>query len=135
MMRKNISPPATVTFLSVFVLFITLWNVIRIYSVIANWQVLRDFGANPVYILMVGIFWLLSGIWLFRTLWEGHHHAIIFGLAAAGLYFLWYWCDRLFIQPSPAPNGLFSLITSIILLMLFGIILVLPSSRTFFNKE
>ena len=134
-MDKNSTPPTTVTILAVFVLFITSWNGIRAYSAIANWQVLKEFGANPVYILATGLFWIIAGLWLFRAFWEGHRYAIRAGLTAAGLYTLWYWCDRLIFQPAPAPNTLFSIIVSTVFLAFFIIILSIPASKGFFNKE
>ena len=134
-MNKLSNPPITVTILSVFVLFITLWNGIRAYSAIANWQVLKEFGANPMYILATGLFWAAAGLWLFRAFWEGHHYAVRAGLGAAGLYTLWYWCDRLILQPSPAPNTLFSVVVSAVFLAFFIITLSIPASKGFFNKE
>jgi hypothetical protein len=134
-MNQKPSPPTIVTILAVFVLFITSWNGIRAYSAIANWQVLKEFGANPVYILVTGLFWLIAGLWLFRAICGGHHYAIRAGLAAAGLYTLWYWCDRLIFQPAPAPNILFSIVVSAIFLAGFIITLSIPASKGFFNKE
>jgi hypothetical protein len=134
-MDKNSTPPMTVTILAVFVLFITSWNGIRTYSAIANWQVLKEFGANPIYILATGLFWTIAGLWLFRVLWEGHHYAIRAGLTTAGLYTLWYWCDRLIFQPSPAPNILFSVVVSVVFLFFFVTILSIPVSKGFLNKE
>jgi hypothetical protein len=134
-MDKNSTPPATVTILAVFVLFITSWNGIRVYSAIANWQVLKEFGANPGYILATGLFWTVAGLWLFRAIWEGHRYAMRAGLTAAGLYTLWYWCDRLIFQPAPAPNTIFSVIVSAVFLAFFIITLSIPASKGFFNKE
>ena len=134
-MHKDSTQPLTVTILAIFVLFITFWNGLRIYSAIANWQVLKEFGANPVYLLATGLFWTMAGLWLFRTIREGHHYAIRAGLTTAGLYTLWYWCDRLIFQPAPAPNILFSIIVSAVFLALFIIILSIPASKGFFNKE
>jgi hypothetical protein len=135
MMIKNSTPPANVTILSVFVLFMTSWNAIRVYGTLTNWQVLNEFGAKPVYLLIDGIFWILGGLWLFRTFWEGNRRAIHYGLAAAFMYFIRYWIDRIFFQTAPAPNVVFSLVISTVLLVTFCIILVLPTSKAFFNKE
>jgi hypothetical protein len=134
-MIKNTPRPTNVTILAIFVLFITSWNAIRVYSAIVNWQILREFGANPLYILSVGLVWTLTGIWIFKVLWEGQSYAIRTGLVAAGLYFAWYWCDRLFIQPSPAPNTGFSLVFSIVLLGLFCATLLSTKSSTHLYKE
>jgi hypothetical protein len=134
-MDKKSDHPITVTILAVFVLFITAWNGIRVYSAIASWQVLKEFGANPLYILITGLFWTITSLWLFRALWEGHHYAVRAGLASAGFYTIWYWCDRLIFQPVPAPNALFSAIMSAVFLAFFIITLSLPASKSFFNKE
>jgi hypothetical protein len=134
-MNKNSLPPTTVTIVAIFVLFITSWNGIRIYSAIANWQVLKEFGANPGYILATGLFWTMAGLWLFRAIWEGRRYTIRAGLTTAGLYTLWYWCDRLIFQPSPAPNISFSIVVTAIFLAFFIITLNIPASKGFFNKE
>jgi hypothetical protein len=134
-MDKNSNPPLNVTIQAVFVLFITSWNGIRVYSALANWQILREFGANPAYIFGTGLFWMLVSLWLFREIWEARRLAVRAGLASAGLYFLWYWYDRLAVQPAPAPNTLFSMVVSILLLVIFTINLVMPVSKAFFKKE
>jgi len=108
---------------------------IRAYSALSNWQILSEFRANPVYILTTACVWILTWLWLVRTILMGIHYAIRSGLAVAGLYYLWYWGDRLFMQPSPAPNLLFSAIVSTVLLAIFSIILIIPTTRAFFNKE
>jgi hypothetical protein len=71
MPQKSSDRPLPVTILAVFVLCITSWNGIRIYSTLVNWQILRDFDANPVYILGTGFFWALAGLGLFWLFWEG----------------------------------------------------------------
>jgi hypothetical protein len=134
-MNRNSSPAATVTILAAFVLFITSWNGIRAYSAIANWQVLKEFGANPIYILATGLFWTITGLWLFRIICEGYRYAVRAGLTIAGLYTLWYWCDRLIFQPAPAANTSFSIVVSAIFLAFFIITLSIPASKGFFNKE
>jgi hypothetical protein len=134
-MNRNSTHPISVTILAIFVLFITSWNGIRAYSAIANWQVLKEFGANPIYILATGMFWTVASLWLFRAIWEGHRYAIRAGLTTAGLYTLWYWCDRIIFQPAPAPNIFFSIVVSVIFLVFFIITLSIPASRGFFNKE
>jgi hypothetical protein len=135
-MRKiSTTSPTSVTILTFFVLSFTSWNILRAYSTIINWQVLSEFGANPAYILITALIWVLTGIWLCRMIWVRTPNTIRASLAAAGLYYLWYWFDRLFVQASPAPNVPFSAIVSTVLLVLFGIFLIAPATRAFFNKE
>jgi hypothetical protein len=134
-MHKNSTQPLTVTILAIFVLFITSWNGIRAYSAIANWQVLKEFGANPVYLLATGLFWAITGLWLFRAIWKGYRYAFRAGLTTAGLYTLWYWCDRLIFQPAQAPNIFFSIFMSVVFLAFFIITLCLPASKAFFTGQ
>lgn len=135
MQKKHMLPPVSVTILAVFVLFITSWYGIRVYSAIANWQVLSEFGANPIYILGTGLFWAITGLWLFVVLCLGKPHAAASGSTVSTTFFLWYWFDRLMMQPSPAPNLVFSAVLSTLGLAVFIITLNIPASRSFFNKE
>lgn len=116
--------PLRVTILLGFVLCITSWNALRVYSAIANWDILREFGAASAYITAAGLTWLPAGLWLMYLLWARKRLAFATGLTLAGLYVAWYWFDRLFMQPSPAPNLAFSIIVSAFLLAFFGIGLV-----------
>jgi hypothetical protein len=134
-MHKNQTHPASVTILAVVVLSITFWYAIRVYSAIKNWQILTEFGAIPTYILGTGIFWILAGLWLIAIFWQRKPHAVLIGSGVAVAHFLWYWFDRLIMQPTPAPNVIFSLVGSTLGMAVFLIILNLPASRSFFNKE
>jgi hypothetical protein len=134
-MDKTPETSLNVTLQALFVLFITSWSGIRLYGVIVNWQTLREFGANPGYLFGTGLFWVLVGFWATYLLWVGQKLALPMNLAATWLYFAWYWLDRLVMQPDPAPNTLFSLITSILLLVIISINLILPISKAFFKKE
>ncbi len=124
--------PFRVTILTVFVLCITSWNAIRAYSAIANWDILREFGAPPAYIMTTGLIWSVTGLGLMYTLWVGKRLAFFGSLTVTGLYVAWYWFDRLVMQPSPAPNLGFSMVVSGLLaaIFLFGIVL----AKDFFDK-
>jgi len=125
--------PLRVTILSAFVLCITAWNIMRVVSALANWNILREFGAAPAYIMFSGLAWSAAGLWFSYITWKGLKTAWPGGLALSGLYFTWYWVDRLAIQPSPAPNTLFSAVVSTVLLIY--VIISLIASKAFFNKE
>ena len=112
------------TIITLFVLCFTFWYGLRVYSSIKNWQTLLEFGANPVYILATGFLWFLAGLGLLVLIWKKHLFTIRAGLLVAGLYTLWYWVDRLYIQVSPAPNVLFSAVLSIVLFVMFSFTLI-----------
>lgn len=130
-MKPDSDRPLRVTILTVFVLCITSWNAIRVYSAIANWDILREFGALPAYIMGAGLAWTAAGLWLAYSLWAGKRLAFFGGIALAGLYLAWYWFDRLAVQPSPAPNLVFSMAASALLLAIFAFGMFV--ARDFFN--
>ncbi len=129
-----IDRPRSVTIALVFVLSITVWNGIRIWTTIADWEFLSRFRANPIYTFATGITWLAMGIALIALLLKGSRAAPACGLIASTLYVLWYWVDRLVLQPSPEPNIAFSTVVSFVGFLIFNIILFWPSSRAFFKE-
>jgi len=138
--------PLPVTITSVFVLCITVWNGIRAWTAVANWEPLSRFRANPIYIFATGILWVIVGSALIITLLKGsripHILRVLRGrdvIPACGLvlsitYVLWYWVDRLAIQVFPATNVTFSIVVSIVGLVIFNTNLFWPSSRAFFKE-
>lgn len=129
----NPSRPHRVTILAAFVLSITAWNGIRAWSAARQWSVLQEFGAPPAYLLATGLLWAAAGLWLTYALWTQKRAALAGGMLLAGLYFAWYWLDRLMVQPSPAPNLLFSLAASALLLAVFA--LGLFAARNCLNRS
>ena len=127
-MNKRPTRIVNVTIVTFFVLCFTFWYALRVYSSISNWQVMLEFGANPVYILITGLVWFLAGLGLLFLIWKNHFLTIRAGLLVSGLYTSWYWADRLFIQASAAPNTLFSAVFSTVLFVIFGFILITSAS-------
>jgi hypothetical protein len=132
--------PLSVTITSVFVLCITVWSGIRAWTAAVNWELLSRFRANPIYIFATGILWVITGIALTvvilkgRCIPSGHYVTPACGLVLSIAYVLWYWVDRLAIQVFPATNITFSIIVSIVGLVIFNINLFWPSSRAFFKE-
>jgi len=131
--RKRPKYPLSVTITALCVLFVLLWNLIRIYGVILNWQILSEFGASPLYILSTALFWTITSSGLIRAIWHRSNQAIRALQVSSVLYFAWYWLDRIYIQSSPPPNTVFSAFTSTIILILFSVTLCTPSARAFLN--
>jgi hypothetical protein len=126
--------PWAVTITLVIVLSITVWNGIRAWTTFANWELLTRFRANPAYIFATGIFWFVLGVALIVLILKGSRITPLCGFAVCILYILWYWVDRLFLQVSPVTNIPFSIVVSIIGLVIFNISLFWPSSRAFFKE-
>lgn len=134
-MHKLPTQPISVTIMGIFVLFITYWNVLRVFGGIEYWKILQEFGANPNYVIASGSLFALGGILFFVILLRRSSFTVRIGVGFAVIYFLWYWIDRLFIQSSPAVNTLFSLIFTTSLLLFWILLITSSGSKTFFNKE
>jgi hypothetical protein len=129
-----ITIPRSVTIILFFVLFMTGWGAVRVWTAVANWDILIQFKANPFYIFATGIIWFILGAILILLIFKGHRHTLVFGLIGSLVYGLWYWFDRLVMQAVPAPNVTFSMIGTIITLVIFNTILFWPSSQAFFKE-
>lgn len=129
-----ITVPRSVTIILFFVLSMTVWEGIRVWTAFTNWEILSRFRANPIYIFATGIIWFILGIVLILLIFKGHRYTLASGFALSLLYALWYWLDRLVIQVTPAPNITFSIVVTIITLVVFNTILFWPSSRAFFKE-
>ncbi len=128
-------PSKSVTFITSFVLSITIWNVFRIFSTLLNWQFLIKVDGKPYYVLGTGILWSIIGLLLFSAIAYRIKHAQLFADLAGCIYFGWYWCDRLLVQLLPSPNSIFSLLFSSALLVIFLVMVNIPASKAFFLKE
>jgi hypothetical protein len=126
--------PRSVTILLFFVLSITVWDGIRAWTALTNWEIISRFHANPFYIFATGSIWFILGTLLLLLIFKGSRHTLLFGLILSILYALWYWFDRILVQVVPAPNLPFSITVTAITLIIFNIILFWPSARAFFKE-
>lgn len=127
--------PVTVTIPTILVLFITSWNILRVYSLINNWDILVEFGANPTFLLVIAFLWVLVGLILTFSIWIRWSKSIWIFSGSGVSYYLWYWIDRFFFQSSTTPNFIFSAIFSTSLLTFFCILMMSPSSKAFFIRS
>ncbi len=127
--------PVTVTIPTILVLFITVWNILRLYSLINNREILVEFGANPIFLLVIAFLWVLIGLMLTFSIWIRWSISISIFLGFGVSYYLWYWIDRFFFQDSTTPNFTFSAIFSTSLLTFFCVLLLAPSSKAFFIRS
>lgn len=111
--------PFRVTLLIWLVLILTVWNILRLWTLLAWRPTLDEFSIHPppaissllsiVWILLGGV--ILFGIWQGKA-WTGR----LFIFAAAG-YSAWYWVDRLAWQ-GPRPNWPFAVVLNLALMLL-----------------
>lgn len=134
-MLKNNSRQLSVTFITLLVLSITIWNIFRIVSSIRNWSFLIIFDGKPYYILTTGIFWAITALILLYIIYARSRFTQVFANLTGVSYFGWFWFDRLLVQLSPAPNSIFSLLFSGSLLICYLVIINFPGWKTIYLKE
>lgn len=111
-------PSFRVTLLLLLVLFLTVWNALRLWTAIAWHNVLNEFSAQPTSTITAvsGAFWLMIGIILLWSIWQEKAWAAKLLLGTAAGYTVWYWSERLIWQ-NPHPNWLFAVIVNLVLIV------------------
>lgn len=111
-------PPFRVTLLLWLVLFLTVWNALRLWTALAWRNVLNEFSAQPTSTITAvsGVFWMVTGIILLWSIWQKKAWASKLLLGVAAGYTVWYWSERLAWQ-SPHPNWLFAVIVNLVLII------------------
>lgn len=101
------------------VLFLTAWNVIRLWTSIAWRETLLEFAAKPgpVVAAIASTVWTITGVVLLLGMAQGKAWAGKMLMGAAAGYSVWYWIERLVWQ-EPRPNWPFAVIFNLILLVL-----------------
>jgi hypothetical protein len=97
-----ISRPGRVTILALGVLIITIINLLRLVLSIANWDFLNSWpGVSPLYMVLTGLIWSLTGSLLFWGVWTAKKWAPKLMQAVALTYALYYWLDHVFLMDHP----------------------------------
>jgi uncharacterized membrane protein len=122
-MKKNF--PAVIFLVSIALIFTTL-NLVRIIGALEAWRTIKLFAPNPGpgYLVATGAFWFIGGCIILIGLIKKQYWAPITTANAVGLYFLYFWIDRLYIQlPATRSNDLFMIGLSLTLFfsMLFAV--------------
>jgi hypothetical protein len=130
--------PVTVTILAILVLLIAVTNFIRFWAAIQNWETLVAIAISPApwYFALTGLFWGLLGCWLAWIVWQGHPGCKKAIAVLSGLYFLYFWLDRLAFQNHiPSRNTLFVAGVGILVVFYMVFTLLLPSNQEFFSRK
>jgi hypothetical protein len=126
--------PYGVLILAFFSFSIAAWHGLRLGTDIFFWKTLVVYGANPLYITLSAVAWLVIGLFVFWSVWQGKAWGWMASLVFTASYTFWYWFDRLFLQ-KPHSNWPFSLSVTIIMVTLVVIILFTRTTRKFFHRE
>jgi hypothetical protein len=126
--------PIRVTILAILVLIFALLNMLRLGESIYFWKTLLEYGTQPLYLALSGFIWAIVGLLLVWGVWMGGRWAWLSTVIGAVVYAAWYWLDRLFLQ-QPHTNGIFSLISTVVMLLFVYLILFSSRARHYFQKE
>ena len=126
--------PVRINILALLVLAVATINGLRLGEAIFLWKTLEEYGAHPLYISMSGGVWLIIGLFLVWSLWQGKAWARLAIICGTVGHTSWYWFDR-FVLQEPHSNWPFVLITNIILLILISCILFSQRTRSFFKRD
>src|SRR3990172_8559710 len=111
-------PPFRVTLLLLLVLFLTVWNGLRLWTAIAWHNVLNEFSAQPISTITAvsGAIWMMIGIILLWSIGQKKTWAAKLLLGTSAGYTVWYWSERLIWQ-NPHPNWPFAVIVNLVVLI------------------
>ncbi len=106
--------PFPVTLAQWMVLITLIWNLIRMWTVLAWSAALLEFSASlpPIASAIMGGVWASIGGILYWSIWQKKAWAGKMLLGAAASYTVWYWSERLFFQ-NPRPNTIFAVIVNL----------------------
>jgi hypothetical protein len=124
---NKINRPFRITLLGMISLFFSLWNILRLIQTIIFWNTLDKYAGRPLDIAISGGMWSLVGLILCFGLWRGEFWSWYLTFGTALGFEFYYWLDRLKFQGEHT-NWPFSLVTSVIFLVI--IMVILFSSRT-----
>jgi hypothetical protein len=123
-----------VTLLLGLVLFLTVWNALRLWTALAWQSTLSEFTAKPAPIVSAvsGGVWMVVGIILLWSIWQKKAWATTVLLGAATAYTIWYWSDR-FIWQNPHPNWPFAIVVNLALII-FILFTIKPLTREAYER-
>ena len=109
-------------------------NILRLVETVLFWMILAEYGAQPLYIAATGAFWVVAGILIAWSLWQGKTWGWIAALVGSIGYTAWYWFDRLILQ-KPHANWPFILAANVVVLLLIITILFSNGTKKFLKRS
>ncbi len=113
--------------LALIFLVLAVMGWVRFEEAIRLWNLLISLGLlpGPLYLALTGALWGLIGVAPAVGLWFGYRWATLWSAAAALIYPLTYWIDRLWIaqRAEGFPNEVFALGVTVAWMVFSGIVL------------
>lgn len=135
--RKN--RPWGVTVLLGLVLMFTALQATRVWAALTSWAVLKSLPlqAPPAYLLASGLVWAVAGGWLLYGLGWRKTWAPRVASIGAGVYALFFWVDRLFVQARGPHNSswIFEAVLGSLLLGSLFAILASPVAKAYYEAK
>ena len=133
------SRPRNITVLSIFVLLISLFHLLKLSQVITQWEMLSalPITVSPFYLAADGFVWGISGLILSWSLWTGQAWAAKAGLVLTLLFAGAFWIDLIWISEAEQlqTRWLINLVFTVLGLSAVFLSLNLTNSRVFFNEN
>jgi hypothetical protein len=130
----NVSRPIRIYVLTIFILWFTGVNGLRLGEVVYFWKTLQEYQVSSLYIGLSGGLWLVIGLTLAWGLLQGKAWARTAATCGMIGYTIWYWFDRLVLE-MPHANWPFVLFTNLILLIILFSILFSRKSNRFYIRD
>jgi hypothetical protein len=131
--------PWIITYLSILVFLFGFFHLLRFFQTLFQWAILDDLplSISPLYLVITGVVWGLSGLVLGWSLWTGRSWAQNFCLIHSLVYAAYFWIDLIWIaEPSTIQTRwLFNLIITLLALPAVYFCLHSTPSRIFFNRN
>jgi hypothetical protein len=128
--------PKNVTLLTLGVLLFVSIHLARIVQSVLLWSLLvKILPISPLYLVMSGLIWAVSGIIVIWGLWRGLYWVTWLIYLASLTYSIYYWIDRLWISSDPNLSNwpFMAGLNTICLLLIFGI-MSRPTVRKFCSR-
>ena len=136
-MLKPPRRPLRITLLLWLVLITTALNLTRLLTAMA-WKNTLEAYLSPQAVLYVGVtgaVWTFVGLFVLWSYWRGGRYTRPIFVAAASVYALWSWVDRLIVQRAGQSNWLFDLAVTFLLLGFTGFVVLDPRNLPYFTRE
>ncbi len=129
--------PLRLKLLAWLIVLFTLWNIVRAITGIAWFGTLAQYATppGPIYIVATGVVWVLAGLFLIWCMLRGKAWTRIAILTGSGLYALWFWVDRLIVQPGVRANWAFTLVVTILFLAFMAAVVLDPRIQSILERE
>lgn len=133
--RSSPQRPFSVTLLTLGVLSIAGFNIVRGYQAIRQWDFISEYlSVSPVYLASSGLIWGTAGLVICAAVWLHLRWARRATMAFALVYSLYYWIDRLLVSSDkPGTNFLFAVIFNFALLVSILWVLSRPTAKAYFG--